>query len=140
MWNITPFSFTVFKNITTHLSHVTTSLPWGHVLKANDMDVYMTIWMLCKHVKTFFLPFACLIQCWTLFLATIWRMAKYILKTTQTFGSKIKHWHLMQWHTTVTGVKFRRKRKSVLHYVVCRCWSWNISTHITFDRGIFWSL
>ena len=29
-------------------------------------------------------------------------MAKYILKTTHTFGSKIKHWCLMQWRTTVT--------------------------------------
>ena len=38
-------------------------------------------------------------------------MAKYILKTTQTFGSKIKHWRLMQWRTTVTGVKFWRKKK-----------------------------
>ena len=79
-----------------------------------------------------FFPFFCLILCWTLFIATIlWRMAKYILKTTQSFGSKIKHWCLMWWRTSVTGVKFRRKRKSVLHYIVCRCWSWNISTHIT---------
>ena len=36
-------------------------------------------------------------------------MAKRILKTTQSFGTKIKHWCLMQWHTTVTGVKFWRK-------------------------------
>ena len=86
-------------------------------------------------------PFACLIHCWMLFIATIlWRMAKCILKTTQTIGSKIKHWRLMQWRTTVTGVKFWWKRKSVLHYIVCGCWSWNISTHIMFDRGIFRSL
>ena len=50
-----------------------------------------------------------LILRWTLFIATIlWRMAKYILKTTQAFGSKIKRWCLMQWRTTVTGVKFWR--------------------------------
>ena len=88
-----------------------------------------------------FLPFCLfyLIICWTLFLATIlWRMAKYISKTTQTFGSKIKHWHLMQWRTTVTGVKFRRKRKdsSLLDCdIVHRCWSWNISTQVMFDQG-----
>ena len=27
------------KNITTHLSHIRTSLPCSHVLKANDLDV-----------------------------------------------------------------------------------------------------
>ena len=33
-----------------------------------------------------------LIRCWTLFIAAIvFGMAKYILKTTQTFGSKMKH-------------------------------------------------
>ena len=69
-----------------------------------------------KARKLQFFPFACLLCCWTLFIATIlFGMAKYILKTTQTFGSKIKHWCLMQWRTTVTGVKFRRKSKSVLY-------------------------
>ena len=65
--------------------------------------------------KLFFFSFCLfnLILCWMLFLATIlWRMAKYILKTTQTSGSKIKHWCLMQWCTTVTGVKFWQKRVS----------------------------
>ena len=65
-------------------------------------------------------------------------MAKYFLKTTPTFGSKIKHWRLMQWRTTVTGVKVRRRRKSVLHYIVCRCWSWNwhFNTHNVRPRNI----
>ena len=118
MSNIAPFM--VFKNITTYLSHVTTSLPWGHVLKTNNPDVVQ----MCK--KLFSFPFACFILCWMLFLATIlWRMVKHVFKTTQTFGSKTKHWCLMQWRTTVT---------------VHGCWSWNISTRVMFDRGMFWNL
>ena len=102
---------TVFKNITTHLSHKTTSLLSKQMTQMCNMPNRM--WS--KSAKTFFFSFCLfnLILCWMLFLATIlWRMAKYILKTTQTSGSKIKHWCLMQWCTTVTGVKFWQKRVS----------------------------
>ena len=85
----------------------------------------MTSQMKCKHVKLF--SSFCLFNTMLNVLATIlWKMAKYILKTIQTFGSKIKHWHLMQWCITVTGVKFQPKRKSDLRWTVCGCWSWNI--------------
>ena len=62
-----------------------------------------------KRENFIFFPFCLfnLIRCWTLFIATIlWRMAKYILKITQTFCSKIKHchWCLMQWRTTVETI------------------------------------
>ena len=69
MLNITPF--TVFRNITTHLLHVTTSLPCGHVLRPRCVT-----WLPGCSANAWKLFSFCLfnlIQCWswTVFLATI---------------------------------------------------------------------
>ena len=63
-------------------------------------------------------------------------MAKYILKTTQTFGSKIKHWRLMQWCTTVTSkVSTKEKVSSSLH-CLRRLVMKHFNTHNVWPRNI----